>query len=150
VILIPLLWIKDATGHNIHEIDWQCTCNEKLMRCHENIVALKSNEYHIFLCVCVCVRERERERVRARSRPWVRVCVCMRASVCVCVGGSTSAGVCLRACRLTYPVCHPQSPYFLRPLWLHHIFLTLSHKRHVFGKKVTERKMCVLIFSKIS
>ena len=26
-------------------------------------------------------------------------------------------------------------------------FFTLSHKRHIFGKKCTERRMCVLIFS---
>jgi len=30
---------------------------------------------------------------------------------------------------------------------LYHIVSTLSHKRHDFRKKVTEHKMCVLIFS---
>jgi hypothetical protein len=34
---------------------------------------------------------------------------------------------------------------FMCPLWLHHIFRQLSHKRHDFRKKVTE--MCILIFS---
>jgi hypothetical protein len=27
------------------------------------------------------------------------------------------------------------------------IFPTLSHKRHDFGKEITEHKMCVLVFS---
>jgi hypothetical protein len=34
----------------------------------------------------------------------------------------------------------------LRPLWLCHFF-TLTHKRHDFREKVTDTKMCVLIFS---
>jgi hypothetical protein len=43
------------------------------------------------------------------------------------------------ACAILY--CH------LWPVWLYHIFSTLSHKRHVFRKKVIEHKMYVLIFS---
>jgi hypothetical protein len=31
------------------------------------------------------------------------------------------------------------------PVWLYHIFSTLSHKRHVFRRNVTEHKSCVLI-----
>ena len=53
----------------------------------------KSKKYYIFVCVCVCVC------VRARAR----------------------AGVCLRACRLTYPVWNAHAPDCPQPLWLHHI-----------------------------
>jgi hypothetical protein len=53
--------------------------------------------------------------------------------------------VCLRACKLTYLVCHAQSPYFLRSLAPPYSS-TFSHKRHDIRKKVTEHKMCVLIF----
>ena len=85
MILIPLLWIKDATGHNIHEIDRQCTCNVNLMRFHETIVALKGNEYHIFLCVCECVREREGGDTLAAVGEGIRVRACVRVCVWVCV-----------------------------------------------------------------
>ena len=37
--------------------------------------------------------------------------------------------------------------YGLWLAWLYHIFPTLSHKRHNFREKVTERKMCVSSFS---
>jgi hypothetical protein len=57
-----------------------------------------------------------------------------------------SAGICLRECTLIYPVCRAGailSSSSLAPPY----FSTLSHKRCDFRKKVTERKMCVLIFS---
>jgi hypothetical protein len=46
-------------------------------------------------------------------RAFVCVCVC----VCVWVVGCTSAGVCLSACRLTYPAYYAQVLYvsFLAP-----------------------------------
>ena len=36
--------------------------------------------------------------------------------------------------------------YCVRPLWLNHILAILSHKRHDLREKITEHKMCVLIF----
>jgi hypothetical protein len=61
-----------------------------------------------------------------------------------------SESVCLRACRLTYPEYHAQSPCCLRLLWLHHIFRHRLTKGKIFGgkKRVTQCEMCVLIFSK--
>ena len=59
-----------------------------------------------------------------------------------------SVGVCLRVCRLTYPVCHAQAPYYLRPISLYHIFRHYFIKATTFGKKIyIEHKLCVLIFS---
>jgi hypothetical protein len=62
---------------------------------------------------------------------------------CVCVHGT---GVCLHVCRLTYPICHMQASFCLCPLSLHHIFRHYL-KKDDFRKKVTEHKMCVLVFS---
>jgi cellulose synthase/poly-beta-1,6-N-acetylglucosamine synthase-like glycosyltransferase len=67
----------------------------------------------------------------------------MRVHACGC--RITGADMCLRACNLTYPACtifsftaSMASPYFL----------TFSHQGHAFrGKKFTEHKMCVSIFS---
>jgi hypothetical protein len=69
----------------------------------------------------------------------------------VCVGGGgecgcRTAGVCLRACRLSYPVCHAQAPYCLRPLWLHHIYRHYLINGTIFGKKSLNIK-CVFWFS---
>ena len=74
---------------------------------------------YLFVCVCVCVRGGGEAR------------------------GRKGAGVFFRKCSLTNPVppyCH------LRPL-VPPYFSTLSHKRHDFQEKVTEHKMCILIFS---
>ena len=106
----------------------QCTCNVSLRGLHETSVAVKSSKY---LCVCA----------RARARGWRNI------YVCVCECGSNSVSVYLCACWLTYPVCHAQAPYCLRPLRLHHIFRHYIKKRHDFRKKVTGHKICVLIFS---
>jgi hypothetical protein len=109
-----------------------CRYNVTLSCVHVTIVVVESNKYYI-LCVCVCARARLGEGMRMRS--------------CVC----TSVGVCLRACRLTYPLCHAHAPYCLRPLWLHHIFRYYVINCTIFGKKkVAELKMCVLIFSTTS
>jgi hypothetical protein len=55
-------------------------------------------------------------------------------------------GMCLRACRFTYPVCHAQEPYFLRPVWLYHIFRHYLVNGTIFGKKSPNIK-CVFWFS---
>jgi hypothetical protein len=70
------------------------------------------------------------------------VCVCVW---CVCVWGGVWVWVHDRVCRLTYPLCHAQALYCLRPLWRHHIF------RHYLIYGTTFRKTllnvrCVLIF----
>jgi len=52
-------------------------------------------------------------------------------------------------CSLGCPACKAHAPYcHLWPVPLHYIFFSVfSHKRYNFGKKVTEHKMCALIFS---
>ena len=37
-------------------------------------------------------------------------------------------------CMLTYLECYGQEPYFLRPLWLHHIFQHDLINGTIFGK----------------
>ena len=56
---------------------------------------------------------------------------------------------CAHPCTLNYPACQAGESYYLRPLWLHHIFLQYLANSTILGKKVTEHKMCVLIFSTI-
>jgi hypothetical protein len=71
----------------------------------------KSNTYYIFLYV------------------WV---------ACWCVGVSGFLHECKRgllACRLTYLVCHAQTPYCLLPFWLHHIFRHYLSVSTIFGEK---------------
>ena len=109
--------------------DRQCRCKITLRRVYETVAAVERNKYYIFLCACVC------------AVGWVRECACMREC--------TDAGVCFRACSLANSAYNAHAPYcHLRPVWLHHIFPhylingTISWK-----KKVTEPKVCVLIFS---
>ena len=110
-------------NHPLWQIqDRQCTYNVTMRRVCETLLQWKSKKYYIFLCVCVC--------------GWVGGCRCSYKDACVC----------LCACSLTYPACNAHMPCFLRPLWLHHIFATSSHKRHDSRKKVTENKMCFLNF----
>jgi hypothetical protein len=83
------------------------------------------------------------------GKEWVaHISVCVCVCVCVCVRGWVVLGARARACGLTYPVCHAQAPYCRRPLWLHHIFGRYLINGTIFGK-VTEHKMCALIFSTI-
>ena len=64
---------------------------------------------------------------------------CTRKPACVSACGT-------RVCSLTYRPFNEHGPYFLWPLWLHYIFRHFL-KRHNVREKVTENKMCVLIFS---
>jgi hypothetical protein len=68
--------------------------------------------------------------------------------VCVCGGGEGLGRCmsCLHACRLTYPVCHTLAPG-LHPLWLHLIFQRYLINTVLLRRKVTEHKMCLLIFT---
>jgi hypothetical protein len=97
----------------------------------------KQSILHTLVCVCVCAlaRVRVRSRLGENMRMCVCVCVCPSVSVCVCVCVRVRVCVCVcvggwmwmhdraRAGMLTYPVCHAQTPYCLRPFWLYHIFM---------------------------
>ena len=72
------------------------------------LLTWKSKKYYVFLCACAH----------------------KRASV-----GVTYTGAWLRACGLTYPVCHAQSSYCLWPLWLHHVFRHYLVNGTIFEKK---------------
>ena len=52
--------------------------------------------------------------------------------------------MCLRSCSLSYQACYAQAPYFLHTLAASHF--STFHKPHNLPKRVTEHKMCVLIF----
>ena len=74
--------------------------------------------------MCVCVHARVGKCVRS---------TCERACMC----GKTGADLCMqRACSILPSATSQASLYFS----------TLLHKWHDFRKKVTESKMCVLIF----
>ena len=57
------------------------------------------------------------------------------------------ASVCLRACSLNHSAFNAPPYFHLRSLWVCHIFRHYLINGTIFGKKVTEYKMCVLIFS---
>ena len=117
------------------------------------------------MCVCVCVYIYIHTQVGRSASSFIffsgqkknkrgnvcvtwkfdKNCIVLCVCVCVCVGGCTGAAVFLHTCSLTYPVCHAQSPYCLRPLAPPH-FSILSHIRHDFWKKLLSIK-CVFWFS---
>ena len=73
--------------------------------------------------------------------------LCVRA----CMSVPWCVGMCMRCARVALLIQHARRTRhtvtsFVAPLAPTH-FLTLSHKRHDFRKKVIEHKMCVLIFS---
>jgi hypothetical protein len=108
--------------------DRQCTCNGIYRRVRETTVAI---EKRARVCVCVCV------------------CVCVRVSVGGWMGRCTGVGVCFLACSLTNPACNAPPYCHLWPPWLHHTFRLYLTNGTIFGKKVNERKMCVVIFPTI-
>ena len=79
------------------------------------------------------------------SYSYSAVCVCVRACECMWTW-CTSAGVCLRACSLTYPAYHAP-PYCLRPPWLHNIFRHYLTKSTIFRKNKLRNTECVFSFS---
>ena len=97
-----------------------------------------------YLCVCVCAR--------ARARSLVKACVYVNASasgharLSVDGCGCTEASIYLRAYNLTCPVFHAQTPYSLRPPWLHHMFRHYLINRTIFGKKKLLGIKCVFWF----
>jgi hypothetical protein len=80
---------------------------------------------------------------------YARVGVCVRALARVYGCGWIVAGACLNACSLTYLAYNAHPPYCLRPLWFHHIFRHYLINGTIFGKKVIEHKMCVMIVIQI-
>jgi hypothetical protein len=131
---------------------WKCRYWFLLgFRCSYFLYVQRNNEEHswnhccrgkgisiTYFCVCVLARALARACVCARA--------CFRECVCVWGGGGTGAGVFLRTYSLIYPVRHALAPYFLRPLWFHHIFRHCLINGTIFRKKVAEHKMSVLIF----
>ena len=72
------------------------------------------------------------------NKCYIFVCVC----VCVCA--------CVSTCGIVYPPNNSYAPYcdvICGPLSLHHIFRHFLIISMIFGKNVTEHKICVLIFS---
>jgi hypothetical protein len=145
-----LTWLhnsKRSTLYSWHKAkkERQCMCNVTFRHIHETTVTVESNKYKVV-------------------QIWPGLFVCKQVTVCpghiwttlyyiflhVCVCKCMSMDMCLLACRLAYSVRHVHAPCCLRPLWPHHIFLTLSHNLHNFRKKVTKHKTCVLIFSTTS
>jgi hypothetical protein len=131
-----VLSLKISTYQKEPNQERQCTCNVILRRVHETTVAVVSSKYYIFLraraCVCVCVFVGECKRLRASE--WTRACACARVAL---------------------SMRHAKSMrHYLWPLWLHRIFRLYLINDTIFGKTVTENRMCLwfslkLLFEKI-
>jgi hypothetical protein len=116
------------------------------------------------LCYCNCqMLRRHLQRLKYNSERWaerkLRVfgtrdtnCVTLRGvRLVLCdVKSNTYYLIWVCVCILRYPEHKKHVPYCITLCGLsgsNNIFPTLSHKRHDFREKVTEHKMCVLIFS---
>ena len=76
-----------------------------------------------------------------------RARVCVHFRVC---GGCPGVCMCARACSFAYPACNAHAPCCVVICGLSGpttFFDIISIKGTIFGKKVTEDKMCVLTFS---
>ena len=69
---------------------------------------------------------------------YLSVCVCVRARACLWLPVALPIQHAMRMRHIVRPLVAPLAPSY---------FTILSHKRHDFRKKVTEHKICVLIFS---
>ena len=114
----------------------------KLIRCLQSVISFqKQQQSHCTYNLTVGSRARKhccRGKAVSITYLCLYVVVCSYVCMYVCVHG--------RACSLTYPACNAP-PILSSATYLTPHFLTLSHKRHDFRKKVTEQKTCVLIFS---
>ena len=108
-------------GNKVQDI--QCAYNVTLRRVRESLLTWKSDKYYIFVCV------RARPAYLCPGR-WACVCACVHVALLI-----------QHATRMRHIVTS-----FVAPLALP-CSSTLSHKRHDFRKRVTEYKMCVLVFS---
>ena len=109
------------------KLDRQRTCKVTLRSFSRNCFCSAKAISITYFCVCVCDRERE----------WVRGCE----------RGCPVAGVCLRACSLTYPACNAHVLYcHLQALWLHLIFRHYLVNGKIFGKTLLKIKR-VFLFS---
>ena len=99
----------------------QYTYNATARRVHEtSVLPRETNKYYIFLCTCLCA--------------------------CAHARGCTGAGMCLRACSLTYRACKAPPYFHLRPVWFLHIFQLHLINATIFGKTLLNIK-CLLLFS---
>ena len=104
----------------MRERERQCTYNVILRRVHESLLPWRSNKYYLLVCVCV------------RACMWIPGCVAVCMHVALLIQHAT------RMRHIVTSFVAARSPPHL---------LTLSHEWRGFREKVTECKMCVLIFS---
>jgi hypothetical protein len=85
---------------------------------------------------------------KATSFTYFCVCVCMCARAFVVPGHGVCMCVCVHVVLLMHDATHVSYCIVLFVASMTPLnFLTFSYKRHDFGEKVTEHKMCVLISS---